>query len=278
MSPGQNAGVTRMKAGNRRMNIFAAGLLEGRTALVTGGATGLGFAIASTYARLGASVVLAGRKQENLDKAVAEIASAGGKVLAVQTDVRHFDQVERAVAATLDRFGGLDILVNSAAGNFFCPTEDLSPNGWRTVVDIDLNGTFLCCKGAFQALKQSKFEGRIISIVTTLGPSGWPGQAHAGAAKAGIISLSRAIAVEWARHRIHVNTISPGPIAGTEGVRKLYEDRGEALELQLRRVALGRLGEPADIANAAVYLASPAGNYITGADLIVDGGRWLNYV
>ena len=259
------------------MSIFAAGLLEGRTALVTGGATGLGLAIASEFSRLGANVLLAGRKQENLDKAVREINEHGGNALGVSTDVRNYEEVENAVSACISRFGGLDILVNSAAGNFFCPTEQLSPNGWRTVVDIDLNGTFHCCKAAFEALKQSRFEGRIISIVTTLGLSGWPGQAHAGAAKAGIISLSHALAVEWASHKIHVNTISPGPIAGTEGVKKLYEDRN-ALELQKRRVALGRLGEPRDIANAAIYLASPAGDFITGADLFVDGGRWLNYV
>jgi NAD(P)-dependent dehydrogenase (short-subunit alcohol dehydrogenase family) len=262
---------------DRRMSIFAAGLLDGRTALITGGATGLGFAIASEFARLGARTVLAGRKQENLDAAVEKLTASGAQTIAVQTDVRQFDQVEKAVAAAVDRFGSLDILVNGAAGNFYCPTEDLSPNGWRTVVDIDLNGTFLCCKAAFPALKTSTYEGRIISIVTTLGPLGWPGQAHAGAAKAGIVSLSRALAVEWAKHKIHVNTISPGPIGGTEGVRKLYEDRG-ALEEQLRRVALNRLGEPRDIANAAVYLASPAGDFVTGADLIVDGGRWLNYV
>jgi len=259
------------------MSIYAPNLLQGRTALITGGATGLGLAIACEFARLGARTVLAGRKQENLDKALAEIGALGGQTIGVQTDVRNYEQVEKAVAATLEQFGSLDILVNSAAGNFFCPTEELTPNGWRTVVDIDLNGTFHCCKAAFEPLRKSRFEGRIISLVTTLGLSGWPGQAHAGAAKAGIVSLSHTLAVEWAAHKIHVNTISPGPIAGTEGVKKLYEDRG-ALDLQMRRVALGRLGEPRDIANAAVYLASPAGDFITGADLFVDGGRWLNYV
>jgi NAD(P)-dependent dehydrogenase (short-subunit alcohol dehydrogenase family) len=109
------------------------------------------------------------------------------------------------------------------------------------------------------------------------GPLGWPGQAHAGAAKAGIVSLGRSLAIEWARDRIHVNSISPGPIDGTEGVKRLYEDR-DALDLQKRRVALGRLGAPRDIAWAAAYLASPAGDFVTGADLVVDGGRWLNYV
>ena len=259
------------------MGIFVPGVLADRVALISGGATGLGFAIAREYAVLGAKIVIMSRKQENLDKAVADIKAAGGTAIAVQTDVRNYDQVAAAVQTTTSTFGSLDILVNSAAGNFFCPTEDLTPNGWRTVVDIDLNGNFLCCKAAFEPLKKSRFKGRIIMIATSNSLTGWPGQAHAGAAKAGIISLSRSLAVEWAKHNIHVNTISPGPIAGTEGTIKLYEQRGLA-ELQARRVALGRLGEPGDIANAAVYLASPGGNFITGADLIVDGGRWLNYV
>ena len=259
------------------MKIFASDVLVGRSALVTGGGSGLGLAIAKGFAELGAGVALFGRTPEKLNAGASEIQRAGGRAIALKGDVRNFEQVSRAVQATVEAFGGLDILVNSAAGNFFCPTEDLSPNGWRTVVDIDLNGTFLCCKAAFEALKVSSFGGRIISIITTYGEFGWPGQAHAGAAKAGILSLSRALAVEWAKHDIHVNTISPGPIAGTEGVRRLYETRGKG-DLQARRVALGRLGEQDDIANAAIYLASPAGKFITGADLVVDGGRWLNFV
>lgn len=259
------------------MSIFAPGLLNGRTALVTGGGSGLGHAIALEFARLGARVAVLGRRPEPLHEVVGEIEAASGEGLAVQADVRDYDQVAAAVAATTGRFGGLDILVNSAAGNFFCPTEKLSPNGWRTVVDIDLNGTFHCCKAAFAPLAASAYEGRIINIVTMHGPLGWPGQAHAGAAKAGIVSLGRSLAIEWARDRIHVNSISPGPIDGTEGVKRLYEDR-DALDLQKRRVALGRLGAPRDIAWAAAYLASPAGDFVTGADLVVDGGRWLNYV
>ena len=256
------------------MNVFAPDILSGRVALITGGGSGLGLAIAKSFVALGGRVALVGRTREKLDDAVREIE---GQAIALQCDVRNFEQVSHAVQATVEAFGGLDILVNSAAGNFFCPTEDISPNGWRTVVDIDLNGTFLCCKAAFEYLKASTFGGRVISIVTTYGEFGWPGQAHAGAAKAGILSLSRTLAIEWAKHDIHVNTISPGPIAGTEGVRRLYEERSQA-DLQTRRVALGRLGEKEDIAMAAVYLASPAGNFITGADLVVDGGRWLNFV
>lgn len=259
------------------MSVFASDVLSGRVALITGGATGLGFAIAKEYCALGARVVIISRKRENLDKAVDDLKSGDGQALAIQADVRQYEQVVAAVQATVATFGALDILVNSAAGNFFCPTAELSPNGWRTVVDIDLNGNFLCCKAAFESLKQSRFVGRIIMIATSNALTGWPGQAHAGAAKAGIVSLSRSLAVEWASNNILVNTISPGPIKGTEGVTKLYEQRGLG-DLQARRVALGRLGEPRDIANAAVYLASPAGNFITGADLVVDGGRWLNYI
>lgn len=257
--------------------VFASGLLKGRVALITGGGSGLGFAIAREYAMLGAACVLVGRKAERLQQSAESINSDGGTALAHVADVRDYEQVQGAVRSAVSTFGALDILVNSAAGNFHCPTKDLSPNGWRTVVDIDLNGTFLCCKAAFDALSRSEFEGRIISITTTLGVTGWPGHAHAGAAKAGILSLSRALAVEWAEHRVHVNTISPGPIAATEGTQRLYEKRGLA-ELQAQRVALGRFGETRDVANAAVYLACPAGDFITGADLVVDGGRWLNYV
>ena len=259
------------------MRIFNKDLLNGRVALVTGGGSGLGFAIAREFAVLGAACILVGRNGEKLESAAAEIRALGGQAQPQVGDVRDYAQMESAVQAAVGKYGSLDILVNSAAGNFHCPTKDLTPNGWRTVIDIDLNGTFLCCKAAFEALRASKFEGRVISIVTTLGLIGWPGQAHAGAAKAGIVSLSRALAVEWAEYGIHVNTVSPGPIAETEGTRKLYEQRGLA-ELQARRVALGRFGKTIDVANAAVFLASPGGDFITGADLVVDGGRWLNYV
>lgn len=259
------------------MGIFKKDLLNGRVALVTGGGSGLGFAIASEFAHLGAACVLVGRSGDKLENAAEKIRASGGQAQPHVGDVRDYAQMQGAVEAAVGNYGSLDILVNSAAGNFYCPTKDLTPNGWRTVVDIDLNGTFLCCKAAFEPLRASKFEGRVINIVTTFGLTGWPGQAHAGAAKAGILSLSRALAIEWAEYGIHVNTISPGPIAGTEGTKKLYAERGLA-ELQARRVALGRFGKTIDIANAAVFLASPGGDFITGADMIVDGGRWLNYI
>lgn len=257
---------------------YAADLLKGKVAFITGGATGIGFGIARHYVRLGAKVALASRKQANLDQAVKRLAQQrAGVAVALRTDVRNYDEVRDAIGKCVKRFGALDILVNNAAGNFPCPTAKLSPNGWRTVVDIDLNGTFYCCHAGYEALRKSAGGGCIISIGATQGFTGWPNAAHAAAAKAGITSLTRTLAVEWGPDNIRVNTISPGPIADTEGVRRLYEQEGLA-EVQRRRVALGRFGSVEDVANAAVYLASPLAQYVTGADFIVDGGRWLNYV
>ncbi len=191
--------------------------------------------------------------------------------------MRNYDELQAAVQGTVERFGGLDILVNNAAGNFVCPTAELSPRGWKTVIDIDLNGTFHGCHAAYPYLKQSPHGGAIISIITMLGVSGWPGAAHCAAAKAGILSLSRTLAVEWGPDKIRVNTISPGPIGDTEGVRRMYIETGRG-ELEARKTALGRFGRKEEIANAAIYLASGLAGYVTGENLIVDGGRWLKYV
>jgi NAD(P)-dependent dehydrogenase (short-subunit alcohol dehydrogenase family) len=169
------------------------------------------------------------------------------------------------------------VLVNNAAGNFVCPSAELSPNGFRTVIDIDLNGTFYGCHAAYPHLKASRHGGSIISIITMLGVSGWPGAVHAASAKGGILSLSRTLAVEWGGDGIRVNTISPGPIGDTEGVQRMYIDAGKG-ELEAKKTALGRFGAKADVANAAVYLASDLAGYVTGDNLIVDGGRWLKYV
>lgn len=256
--------------------MLPADTLRGQVAFITGGGTGLGLEIASQFVKLGARVVLASRNAERLEAAAKDLGGSD-VAIACPADVRNYPEVRNAVEIAVKRFGSLDILVNNAAGNFFCPTAELSPNGWRTVVDIDLNGTFHCCHAAYEFLKRSKDGGNIISIITMNALSGWPGAAHAAAAKAGILSLSRTLAVEWGPDNIRVNTISPGPIADTEGVRKLYEERARA-DLERRRVALGRFGSKRDVANAAVYLASPFANYVTGENLVVDGGRWLKFV
>jgi NAD(P)-dependent dehydrogenase (short-subunit alcohol dehydrogenase family) len=253
-------------------DLFAPELLKGRVALVSGGGSGIGLAISRRMAELGAAMVLLGRKPDPLNAAVAAIGNAGGRAVAVQADVRDYASVEAAVATARDVFGSLDILVNNAAGNFIVPTADLSPNGWKTVIDIDLNGTFHCCKAAYPLLKESQFGGRIISIITDKARTGWPGCAHAAAAKAGIISLTRTLAQEWGPLGIRSNTVAPGPIEGTEGVSRLYEQSGRA-EHELGTIPLGRFGTVADIADACVFLASPAGEFVNGTGLVVDGGR-----
>jgi NAD(P)-dependent dehydrogenase (short-subunit alcohol dehydrogenase family) len=257
--------------------MFANDTLKGRTALITGGGTGIGLEIATAYAKLGASVMLVGRNEERVQAAAKALTEAGGVAGARKADVRNYDDVKAAVDATVESFGSLDILVNNAAGNFVCPTAELSPRGWQTVIDIDLNGTFHCCHAAYPHLKQSRQGASIISIITMLGVTGWPQAAHAAAAKGGILSLSRTLAVEWGGDDIRVNTISPGPIGDTEGVQRMYIETGRG-HLEEKKTALGRFGRKEDIANAAVFLASGLGAYVTGENLIVDGGRWLKYV
>jgi NAD(P)-dependent dehydrogenase (short-subunit alcohol dehydrogenase family) len=254
--------------------MYATDILKGRVALVTGGASGIGLEIATAFGHLGAAVVLVGRSQGRLDGALSALQIARVQSAGFQADVRDYDQIRSAVDQTVNRFGSLDILVNNAAGNFQCPTAKLSPNGWRTVIDIDLNGTFHGCHAAYEHLKRSEFGGCIISIITMLGVSGWPGAAHAAAAKAGVLSLTRSLAVEWGEDGIRANTISPGPIGDTEGVSRLYQKTGLE-DLEKKKTALGRFGNKADVANAAVFLASDLASYVTGENLIVDGGRWL---
>ncbi|MGR3198750.1 MAG: SDR family oxidoreductase [Paracoccus sp. (in: a-proteobacteria)] len=252
--------------------MFAEGCLAGRVAFVTGGASGIGLGISHTLADAGAKVVVASRNLENIEKTRDDIIAKGGEAIAIQLDVRDYDSVARAVEQTVAELGGLDIMIANAAGNFVAPTAEMSANAWRTVIDIDLNGTFHCCRAAYSALKASEFGGRIIAISTMRAMEGWPGCAHAGAAKAGIMSLMRSLATEWGPDGIRCNTVAPGPIDGTEGVRRIYEEKGR-LATEIASVPLGRMGQVSDIANAIVYLAGPGGDYITGTDLVVDGGR-----
>lgn len=251
---------------------FTSDALAGRVALITGGGGGIGFGIAKAFARSGAKLVLASRNAERLDAAVAEIRAAGGEATAVVADVRDYAAVEQAVATAVSTYGALDIMVANAAGNFVVPAATMSPNAWKTVIDIDLNGTFYCARAAHDALSKSSFGGRLIAISTTRALEGWPGCAHAGAAKAGIMSLIRTLAGEWGPDGIRCNTVAPGAIGDTEGVKRIYEDQGKAAH-QLSSIPLGEFGKTTDIANAVLFLCSDAGAYITGADIVVDGGR-----
>ena len=265
--------------------VFRPGLFDGQVALVTGGATGIGYGIAELLGRLGAHVVLASRKQEKLDAAAEGLSKNGSRVSTVSVDVRDADRVKAMVEQVQRDRGRIDILVNNAAGNFYAPSESLSANAWKSVIEIDLNGTFFCSQAVFPVMK-AQGNGRIISISMTLHYRGWPLMAHATAAKAGIDALTRTLALEWARHGIRVNAIAPGPIP-TEGVRKAFTPPGgtgapdvfaveRALEDYARKsIPLGRWGSPADIANMVAFLASPAGDWVTGSIFVVDGGEWL---
>jgi peroxisomal 2,4-dienoyl-CoA reductase len=252
--------------------IFVDGLLAGRVAFVTGGGTGITGGVARALAEAGARVALVSRKMEHLEPAAEKIRATGGEALAVAADVRHVEEVERAIAATLEKFGHLDIVVNGAAGNFLCAAEELSPNGFGTVVDIDLKGTFNVSRAAFAELKRTR--GSILNISATLHYLGTPYQLHVSAAKAGVDALTRNLAVEWGRHGIRVNAIAPGPIEDTEGMARLIP---APVKERLRRgIPLGRFGLIRDIEQAAVFLCSDGASFVNGAVLVVDGGQWLS--
>jgi peroxisomal 2,4-dienoyl-CoA reductase len=253
------------------MNIFADKILTGKVAFVTGGGTGITGGVARALAEAGAQVAVVSRKLEHLQPAADAINANGGAAIPVAADVRDPEAVEKAVAATIDRFGKVDIVVNGAAGNFLCAPEELSPNGFGTVVDIDLKGTFNVCRAAFAELKKNR--GQILNISATLHYLGTPMQLHVSAAKAGVDALTRNLAVEWGRHGIRVNAIAPGPIGDTEGMKRLVP---EPIKEKLRhQIPLQRFGEIADIEKAAIFLCSDAASYINGAVLVVDGGHWL---
>src|SRR5918997_4012164 len=251
--------------------IFADNILAGRVALVTGGGTGITGGVARSLAEAGARVVLVSRKVENLEPAAEVIRRAGGEAMPFAADVRSYEDVERAVAAAVERFGKLDIVVNGAAGNFLCRPEELSPNGFGTVVDIDLKGTFNVCRASFAELK--KRGGVILNISATLHYLGTPMQLHVSAAKAGVDALTRNLAAEWGRYRIRTNAVAPGPIEDTEGMKRLLPP---PLKEKLRRqIPLGRFGRIRDIEHTAVFLCSDAASFINGAIIVVDGGQWL---
>ena len=251
--------------------IFADGILSGRVAFVTGGGTGITGGVARALAESGAAVALVSRKIEHLQPAADAINQNGGKALPVAADVRNPEEVEKAVAQTIEHFGKIDIVVNGAAGNFLCPAEELSPNGFGTVVDIDLKGTFNVCRATLAQLKEHR--GQILNITATLHYLGTPLQLHVSAAKAGVDALTRNLAVEWGPHGIRVNAIAPGPIEDTEGMKRLVPE--PVKERLKKKIPLGRFGRIADIEKAAVFICSDAASYINGTVLVVDGGQWL---
>ncbi|MBI2898366.1 MAG: SDR family oxidoreductase [Deltaproteobacteria bacterium] len=255
--------------------MFEKTLLSQKVIVVTGGGTGLGKSMATRFGELGAKLVLTSRKEENLRTAAREIeAKTGAQVLVVPCDVRNYDDVEKMIQGTVERFGSVDCLVNNAAGNFLAATEDLSPRGFDAVVKIVLNGTFHATVAAGKQMIAQKTGGNILSIVTTYA---WTGSAFvipSAVAKAGVLALMRSLAVEWAEYKIRCNAIAPGPFP-TEGAWAALMPGTGAEEQARARIPARRFGEHHELANLASYLLADGSAYVTGACYTIDGGEWL---
>jgi len=249
------------------------GSYQGQVVVITGGGTGLGRAMAVEFARLGASVGILSRKEEHRAKGIAAVQEAGGKAAGFAVDVRDAEQVKAAFDAIEAELGPISVLINNAAGNFASPAEDLTPNAWRSVLQIVLDGTFLCSRefGRRNLARQS--PGAILNIGASYAWTGGPGAAHSAAAKAGVINLGMTLAVEWAPYGIRVNTLVPGPFPHDdfpEVLKKRFgSDKGGS------RVPAGRVGELQELGWAATYLCSPFASFVTGLTFVIDGGYWL---
>ena len=255
------------------MRIFADGILRDKVVLITGGGTGIGRGMALGMAAYGAHLVLASRNIDHLRAVAHEAAAQGVQALPVRTDVRETEQIHDLIQAALDTFGHIDVLVNNAAGSFLSSARKLTPKGWHTIVDTTLNGTFYCSQAVgLRMIEQG--GGKIINITATLHFKGSPGLVAPTAAKAGVEALTKTLALEWAKFNILVNAIAPGPVYTPGSDSNLWSNK--AFHDRVKRgVPLGRFGTAEDIANMAIFLASPAGDYITGATMVVDGGEWL---
>jgi NAD(P)-dependent dehydrogenase (short-subunit alcohol dehydrogenase family) len=248
-------------------SVFVENLLAGTHAFVAGGTSGINLGIATRLARAGARASLLGRNADRGRQAVEAVSRAGGEAAFHAADVRDYAAVEGALRQAVDRWGPLDILVNGAAGNFPAPVLGMSSNGFRAVVDIDLLGTFNGCRAAFEHLRQP--GGVVINVSAPQAYAAAAFQAHVCAAKAGVDMLTRVLAIEWGGAGVRVNAITPGPIAGTEGMQRLAgDDPGRVT----RSIPLRRLGTVEDIGEAVLFLCSPAAAFVTGAVLVCDGG------
>lgn len=250
---------------------FKDGLLRGKTAFVTGGSSGINLGIATALAKAGAKVVINGRNEEKLNAAVAGLR-AHGEAMGVAADVRDPDAVERAIREAVASFGPIDVLVCGAAGNFPAPAVGMSSRGFKAVVDIDLLGSFNAARAAFDHLRKPGAVVLNVSAPQAVQPM--PMQSHVCAAKAGLEMLTRCLALEWGGAGVRVNAISPGPIAGTEGMERLAPG-GEARDRIAAAMPLQRLGTVDDVADAALFLCSDAARFVTGAVLACDGGQSL---
>jgi NAD(P)-dependent dehydrogenase (short-subunit alcohol dehydrogenase family) len=250
---------------------FSKDLYRGKTVFVTGGGSGINLGVARNFAALGASLAICGRTQEKLDRAAEELRALGAKVCPVAADVRDYAALEAAFARSEAELGPMDVLVCGAAGNFLVPAEALSANGFKSVVDIDLLGSFNAARAAFAQLQRTR--GSIIFISAGMAYMPHAFQVHVGAAKAGIDMMMKNLAIEWGRYGIRANSIVPGPIEGTEGMKRLMHSAQR--DMFINAIPLRRLGSVDDIGQAAAFLASPLAAYVSGCVLVCDGGQNL---
>jgi NAD(P)-dependent dehydrogenase (short-subunit alcohol dehydrogenase family) len=253
--------------------MLPAGTYEGATVLVTGGGTGLGKAIAVEFGRLGASVAVASRSPEHRAAGVAAVEAVGSRCVGVEMDVRDPAAIAAAFDLVEDQLGPVDVLVNNAAANFPVAAADLSPNGWRAVEQIVLDGTFFCSQELRRRAAARGSEAVIVNIAATQAMTGGPGMAHSAAAKAGVVSLTKTLAVEWAPDGIRVNAIAPGLFPHDDMPAAIRAARDESVDAA--RQPAGRVGQPHELGWAATWLCSPYASFVTGHVLVVDGGNWL---
>lgn len=250
--------------------------LKGKTIVITGGGTGLGKAMGTYFLKLGANLVITSRKLEVLQKTAQEMeAETGGKVLAMQCDVRDYTQVENILAESTEKFGSVEVLVNNAAGNFISPTERLSANAFSSIIDIVLKGTVNCTLAFGKHWIKEKQPASVLNIVTTYAFTGSAYVVPSACAKGGVLALTRSLAVEWGKYGIRTNAIAPGPFP-TKGAwdRLLPGDLAEKFDFK-NRVPLKRVGDHQELANLAAFLVSDFSNYINGEVITIDGGEWL---
>jgi NAD(P)-dependent dehydrogenase (short-subunit alcohol dehydrogenase family) len=249
------------------------GTYDGVTVVVTGGGTGLGKAIASEFARLGANLAVLSRKPEHLDAARDAITAIGAQVECIECDIRDADSIAAAFDRVEARFGLPGVLVNNAAANFPSPSEDLSPNAWRTVVDITLNGTFLMCREYGRRLLAAGAPGSILNVGATYAWTGGPGFAHSAAAKAGVKNLTESLAVEWGPYGIQVNCLVPGLMPHEDMTADIQGNLAATHDKDVCQPAM-RVGQRQELGWAATFLASPYARFISGHTLVVDGANW----
>lgn len=252
---------------------FRPDMLAGRVALVTGGGTGIGAGIVEALARHGCDIAIASRRRSHLDPMVERITALGRAAFAAELDVRDRGACDGVIERVLERFGRVDMLVNSAAGNFLTEAAKLSERGWRAVVEIVLNGTFNMSQAVYASMREAG-SGSIVNITTTYTATGAPLMAHSGAAKAGVLNLTRSLAVEWGGDGIRVNAVAPGLVEDTEGARRLADSIGFT-RVYAEGVPLGTLTRIEDVAATVLFLVSPAAAHVTGVEVTVDGGASL---